>query len=365
MKRTLIFWSITVLLGGSSSVIFESTCRGTAAWAQEHPGQPLASEKDQPNLDMQEAIKLFNQAEFEQAIAILKRLVVTKTLPKTAHCEAAEYLALAYVSQDQTQHARQVFAELLQIDKNYKPSEQWWPYQALTNCYFQTLREAGVSLQPEAPSPGIKTIAIIDFDNNSVDEPARYENLGKALSKILITNFAVLGGLRIVERERLQYLLDELRVQRSEVNGQPIFDKALTSQVGKMLGAHCFVFGSFSRFGKILRIDARLVKTETGEIFKTAAIEGKPDRAFELAKKLTLAISKDLEADIKKVEQDKLDKLGKGEIPLEALALYGDAIAQANRADYKQAYKKLEQALSLAPSFQKAVDFMTVIRPFI
>ena len=359
MKRVMIFWSIAVLLGGSGGVIFES------AWAQEHPGQPLTSEKNQPNLELQEAIKFFNQAEFDQAIVILKRLLVAKTLPKAAHFEAGEYLALAYVSQNQTQHARQVFAELLQIDKNYKPSEQWWPCQALTNCYFQTLREAGVSLQPEASSPGIKTIAIIDFDNNSVDDPGRYENLGKALSKILITNFAVLGSWRIVERERLQYLLDELKVQRSEVNGQPLFDKTLTSQVGKMLGAHCFVFGSFSRFGKILRIDARLVKTETGEIFKTAAIEGKPERAFELAKKLTLAISKDLEADIKKVEQDQLDKLGKDQIPLEALALYGDAIAQANRAEYKQAYKKLEQALTMAPSFQKAVDFMTVIRPFI
>ena len=365
MKRVMIFWSIAVLLGGSGSVIFESARRDAAARAQEHPGQPLTSEKSQPNLELQEAISFFNQAEFEKAIAILKRLIVTKTLPKEAHCEAGEYLALAYVSQNQAQHARQIFAELLQIDKSYKLSEQWWPYQALTNCYFQTLQESGISLQPETPSPGVKTIAIIDFDNNSIDDIDRYENLGKALSKILITDFAVLGSLRIVERERLQYLLDELKVQRSEVNGQPIFDKAVTSQVGKMLGAHCFVFGSFSRFGKILRIDARLVKTETGEIFKTAAIEGRPDKAFELAKKLTLAISKDLEADIKKVEQDKLDKLGKDQVPLEALALYGDAIAQANRAEYKQAYKKLEQALTMAPSFQKAVDFMTVIRPFI
>jgi TolB-like protein len=356
MKRVMIFLVIAVLFGKSDGLFFEP------ARAQE---KASTAEKSKPNVELEEAKQYFNQANFDKAIVILERLIVTKTLPKEAYCEAGEYLALAYVSQNQTQRARQIFAELIKADRNYKLNEQWWPHQTLMNCYFQTLKELGISLQVEAPSPGIKTIAIIDFDNNSIDDVARYQNLGKAMAKILITDFSVLSGLRIVERERLQFLIDELKIQRSEINGQPVFDKAATSQAGKMLGAHSFVFGSFSRFGKIFRIDARLVKTETGEIFKTASVEGKPEKAFELAKKLTLAISQNLEVDIKKAEKEQLDQLGKEELPLEALALYSDAIAKANREEYKEAHKKLEQALALAPNFQKARDFMVVIRPFI
>ena len=123
------------------------------------------------------------------------------------------------------------------------------------------------------------------------------------------------------------------------------------------------VFGSFIHIGKTFRIDARLVKTETGEIFKTASVEGKPNEIIALAKKLTLKISKNLDVDVKKAEKQKLEKLGQDDIPIEALALYGDAMAKLNNEMYEDASVILAQAVTMAPNFRQAQDLLTTVRP--
>ncbi len=314
------------------------------------------------NIELQEAKNLFNEGEIQKSVDILQRLVVTRTLSPQDYIDANEYLAVAYVSTNQDAAAEEIFTQVLKKKADYKPSDNWWPHQRLMTSYYKTVQNLGGSLELQA-GPGIQTIAFMDFENNSFEDAEKYANLGNALSKILISDFGVVSDLRIVERERLQYLISELELTDKKVGGQNIMDPAMAPRVGKLLGAHSFVFGSFIRMGKVFRIDARLVKTETGEIFKTASVEGKPDNVFELAKKLTLEITKNLGLAIEKTEREKLDKMGKDNIPIEAVALLGDAMSMANQEEYKVALAKLEDALKIAPDFPKAQDMLAVIRP--
>ncbi len=318
---------------------------------------------EEQNIELQEAIQYFNNGQFKKAADLLERLVVTKTLSREDYVTASEYLAVTYVSNRQDEKAEAIFAQMIEKSPDYKPNDQWWPHKRLMAGYYRSLKKAGKSLTGSTPGPGIKTIAIIDFENNSIEDAEKYENLGRALSKILIGDLAVLSKLRVVERERIQFLIEELELTARKVDGKNIVDPENAPRLGKLLGAHSFVFGSFIRLGKTFRIDVRLVKTETGEIFKTASVEGKPDKIFELAKKLTLQITKNLDVAIQKVEREKLDVMGKDEIPIEAVALFGDAMSKANEEAYMDAFVKLEEALALAPNFQKAQDMMSVIRP--
>ncbi|MFQ5603605.1 MAG: CsgG/HfaB family protein [bacterium] len=315
------------------------------------------------NMELQEAIQLFNNGKFQKSIELLQRLVATKTLSKEDYLEASEYLAVAYVSTGKDIKAEEVFAQVLNREPRYKPSDSWWPHQRLMADYYRSVKKAGMSLSLQSKGPGIKTIAIIDFENNSVTDADKYANLGSALSKILISDFSVLSKLKVVERERLQFLIEELKLTETKIGGKTVVDPEYAPRIGKLLGAHSFVFGSFIRLGDTFRMDVRLVKTETGEIFKTASVEGKPDKIFDLAKKLTLKITKDLDVDIQKAERKKLDKLGEDDIPIEALALFGDAMAKANDEAYKDAFVKLEEALAVAPNFQKAQEMLSVIKP--
>ncbi len=322
----------------------------------------LAAAAPAQNVELQEAKKLFNEGEIQKSIDILQRLVTTRTLSPKDYVEANEYLAVAYVSTNQQAAAEEIFTQVLKKNADYRPSDNWWPHQRLMASYYKTVQSVRGSLEVPA-GPGIQTIAFMDFENNSIDDAEKYANLGNALSKILISDFGVLSNLRIVERERLQYLISELELTDKKVGGKNIMDPALAPRVGKLLGAHSFVFGSFIRFGKTFRIDVRLVKTETGEIFKTASVEGKPDNVFELAKKLTLEITKNLDVAIEKAERNKLEKIGKEDVPIEAIALLGDAMALANQEEYKLALTKLEEALKIAPDFPKAQDMLAVVRP--
>lgn len=315
------------------------------------------------NIELQEAKKFFNDGEIQKSIAILQRLVVTHTLSPQDYVDANEHLAVAYVSTNQDAAAEEIFTQVLKKNAKYRPSDNWWPHQRLMASYYKTAQNIRGSLTLEEAGPGIQTIAIMDFENNSIDDADKYANLGNALSKIIISDFGVLNKLRIVERERLQYLIAELKLTDEKVGGKNIMDAEMAPRVGKLLGAHSFVFGSFIRFGKTFRIDVRLVKTETGEIFKTASVEGKPDNVFELAKKLTLEISKNLDVAIEKTERLKLEEMDKDEVPIEAIALLGDAMAMANQEDYKLSLTKLEEALKIAPEFPKAQHMLAVIRP--
>ncbi|MFQ5641843.1 MAG: CsgG/HfaB family protein [bacterium] len=326
------------------------------------------------NAELEEAKKYVNDGQTQKAIDILNRLVADKSLPPNDHVIASELLAVAHVFNAEDEKAKVVFTTLIQEYPDYryphyqpnpdhKPTDtSWcWTHPNLAKSYLSALKKVSGSMKVVPQSPGIQTIAIIDFENNSIDDAEKYENFGRALAKILITDFSVLSKLQVVERERLQFLIDELELTDKKIGGKNVIDASSAPQIGKLLGAHSFVFGSFMKLGKTFRIDARIVKTETGEIFKTASVDGKPDNILELASKLTLTITKNLEVDVEKVERRKLREMGRNKIPIEAWALLGDAESMAEQEQYKDAYKKLEEALKVAPDFQRAKDLLRVL----
>jgi len=315
------------------------------------------------NARLDEAISHFNNGRFQTSIELLESLVAAKTLEQTDYLTASEYLAVAYLSKDETHKVEEIFAGILKKNPDYRPSDQWWPHQKLMNIYFQTVKRLGKSLKPTREEGGLKTIAIMDFENNSVENSDKYQNLGKALSKIVTGDFSLFGGLKVVERERIQFILDELELTDREIGGKKVVDASAAPRIGKLLGAQSFVFGSFIQIGKKFRIDARLVKTETSEILKTFSVDGNPNDIFELAKKLTLEITKGLEVEVKRAEKKELDKFAGHAIPIEAVALFGDAMSKANQEQYRAALSSLEKAIATAPNFAKAKEMLNVLKP--
>ncbi len=315
------------------------------------------------DIGLDEAVSHFNNGRFQKAIDQLETLLVTEVLGKEDYLTANEYLAVAYLSKDNTEKVRAVFTRMLQKSPDYRPNDQWWPHQRLMSEYFKTLKAVGQSLKVSSEGSELKTIAIMDFENNSIDNAEKYENLGNALSKIIINDFSVISNLKVVERERLRFILDELELSAKKVGEQKVVDAASAPRLGKLLGAHSFVFGSFIQVGKTFRIDARLVQTETGEILKTFSVDGKPDNLFDLARELTLKITSDLDIAIGKADAKQLDKLGREEIPIEAVALFGDAMSKANQEQYQDALNSLQLALKQAPDFTKAQEMVNVLKP--
>lgn len=118
------------------------------------------------------------------------------------------------------------------------------------------------------------TVAVMPyFDNGSVMNRADYESLGKGIADVLISELSGNNTIRVVERDRIQQLIDE---QNLGTSGR--VDKATAVQAGKLLGAQHMIFGGFIVDPKgQIRLDARAVNVETSEIEHVESVTDKAD----------------------------------------------------------------------------------------
>ena len=119
------------------------------------------------------------------------------------------------------------------------------------------------------------TVAVLYFDYTGKTEALGV--LRKGLAAMLISDLSGEDRYRLVERDRLQSILDELKLTKSGA-----VDKAAAAKVGKLLGARYLVLGSYFDLLGSLRADARVVEVETGRIVQSFGATGKPDDFLSL-----------------------------------------------------------------------------------
>ena len=102
-------------------------------------------------------------------------------------------------------------------------------------------------------------IAVLDFQNLTGREDMKY--LEKAIPQILITDLTICKKITIVERTRLQEIMNEMQLALSG-----IIDEESAVEVGEMAGANAILVGSIIFGDKTYRIDSRLVDVASGEV---------------------------------------------------------------------------------------------------
>lgn len=107
------------------------------------------------------------------------------------------------------------------------------------------------------------------------------EGLGEVLAAGITDGLNRAPGIRVVERQRLKALMDEIGLSMTGA-----VDEKTALRVGKLLGANHLLLGSFMKFRSQVRVNARVVRTETGEITGTAKVTGKFEDILELEERL-------------------------------------------------------------------------------
>jgi TolB-like protein len=115
-----------------------------------------------------------------------------------------------------------------------------------------------------------RTIAVVEFS----DLKGNVTNFGRFLSEELITRLYQTKKFKVIERQQLNKIIAE---QKLSLTG--LVDPASAQKLGRVLGVDSIVFGSISDLVKTLKINARLIGTETGEVFAAAQIEIVKDEA--------------------------------------------------------------------------------------
>ena len=179
---------------------------------------------------------------------------------------------------------------------------------------------------------------------------------------MLTTELQNIQAFKLVERQRLNDVLNELKLQQSGA-----VDPGTASKIGKIIGARAMLLGSFvNMYGK-LRIDVRIVEVETGLTKKADEVTGDLDDLFDLIQQLTQKLPKkfdieltdaDREAIYSKRAQEKIDQtllFSKG-VDYEDI---GRQYLKANNKDaavaaYKNAISMYSDALKAAPNYAEA-----------
>lgn len=201
-----------------------------------------------------------------------------------------------------------------------------------------------------------KSIAVLYFDNTS--DIADLEPLRKGLADMLITDLSKIKALRIIEREKLEELMKEIELSLSG-----IVDENSVKKIGKQLGAEFLLMGSYILLGDTMRIDARLVNVETGEITLAEMVQGTRKTIFEMENGLVKKLVSSLAIDLSAKEKRQLQKVQA--TSYDAFISYSNALDASDSGDYETAKKLFEQTIEIDPDFEIAYDRLDEIEEFI
>ena len=100
--------------------------------------------------------------------------------------------------------------------------------------------------------------------------------LGELLASEILETIRQKGTYTVVERERLQLVLEELKLGTTS-----LVDDSTRLRLGKLVGATLMVFGGYQAIGDTVRLDVRLVEVESGRtikaVYKTAPAANVPE----------------------------------------------------------------------------------------
>jgi len=296
---------------------------------------------------------------FDEGIALANDQLERPDLTDQDKIAIYEVLSIIYFSKGEEYYSKS-YDYLKQIDQIgpcvIKLPHDIWP-KGLRRKWYTLVAAQDALTCPETGESGIRTIAVMPFDNNSI---GKYQEqlgaLGAGLASFFQYDFGKISSLTIVERDKIDYILEE---QKLSEGGK--VDQATAIKAGRILGAQLMVFGSFTQIDdKQTRVVVRAVNVETSEIVASVSDEGKPDY-FALEKSLVDKLCNEL--NIKLTSQDKqMIDLG-GTESLDAMTRYSKALQFADKYDYKNAYDYFKQAYDMDQNFAEAKRKMEIYRP--
>lgn len=260
------------------------------------------------------------------------RLYLGRAYEKTGRFDEAIKLYRGYAAAREPDYRRQIEAQLDQVIQAQLRLEA---RRALAN-------ESALAPQslPE------KSIAVLNFRN--LGGNAGFDPLAKGLADMVITDLSQVKSLTVVERSRMQTLMEEMGLSQTG-----LVDEQTAPRVGQLLGAKKILHGSFLDLaGGRLRLDANLADATAPVAQPVGETSGELARFFRVEKNLVFKVIDELGLRLTEAEEKAILT-----IPTEnllAFLAYSRGLDASDRGDFAGAEKEFQQALNLDPKFSNA-----------
>jgi non-specific serine/threonine protein kinase len=194
-----------------------------------------------------------------------------------------------------------------------------------------------------------KSIAVMSFGN--VTQNPADDWLGSGIAETVTADLKKIEGISVIGRERVYETL-----RRMGVDTDDEVDTTMATSLGREVGARWILTGGYQKIGEMLRITARVVEVENGEVIRTVKIDGKMEDIFELQDKIVYELSQGMDLSLKSGEVEEIQE--KDTDVLEAYEAYSKAEAKlmiGSREALEEAIVLLKQAIALDPKYARAV----------
>ena len=204
-------------------------------------------------------------------------------------------------------------------------------------------------------------VGILSFENGGSygQEAEDFQALEVGLQQMLIGDMSGNPGIRLVERGRLQELLQE-----QDLGAAGRVDANTAAQIGRLIGARYMIMGSFVDWYGDFRLDARVVDVETSEIIKTDRARGSREELFDILGELADNIPSGLElpslsARDRQVRQENRERLGQANP--DAVRAYMRGLLYQDRGDNERAAELFSQAIAAFPEYHEAREALNQV----
>jgi len=205
---------------------------------------------------------------------------------------------------------------------------------------------AALPLAAQDTRPGI---AVFPFTNGGSygADAEDYAALERGIAGMMISELAANQALRVVERERIQGLLDE-----QNLGAQGRLDPQTAARIGKLVGARYVIMGTFVDFYGDFRLDARLVNVETGEVMKTASERQKRDQLFKILQTVSGRLMQG--TNLPALPREAAARQEARQVPADALTFYSRGLLYRDRGDRTRAAEMFQKAVTAFPQYAEA-----------
>ena len=260
---------------------------------------------------------------------------------------AALYLGLTAEAQNDVPAARAAYESYLRIGRTRGVKNQ---IAERLSVIARNENEAAAKqaiaqeqrLSSVAGSP--RTVGVMPFVFSGSDTSLR--PLERGFAELVATDLSRSAQITLVERDRLQALLAEMRISQAADSGSVRLGRIL--QAGRLVGGNILQLGTDQ-----LRADAFLLNVQTAATQGTAATDQQPiDQVFTLEKNVVLRLFADMGVTLTTAERNAIEQ--RPTRSLAAFLAYSHGLEAQDGARFDEAARFYDNAFRLDPGFRGA-----------
>jgi tetratricopeptide (TPR) repeat protein len=261
------------------------------------------------------------------------------------------YMGVASERLGRTQEAQQLYRRFPKVPKGsrfrslMKGRYQWLLRQEVKERMAKMVQREDTLADDVSP----RTVAVFPLSYQGDNE--QYAPLGRGLAEMISTDLAQIDELQLVERVRIEALLDELQLAESQY-----VEPATAPRAGRLLGAGRLVGGAYS----VLDDENLRIETALADIQREGAlsdIESRSDaleQLFELKTEVVFDVADQFGIELTAEERSAIEKVPTRN--LQAFLAYSRGLERRARGDFERAAEAFRRATELDPEFSLAAQ---------